>query len=273
MTNIITLSLARLLPGLAVALLVSPATAVPPPPVPDAPPGAATYAPEHFANTPSVELARELFSDWARGLLEKRLDEGPAFYTKPRVGAVEVCEVTRLRFTMATPTMSTDGKSYVRGAWIEQLYHLVHVPRPFSARDLAPVKITSGLCDGLAAGTKYFSAPSASVASYQHLLIDEAIKQSKANGRLDFKLGCLRGSGPACDARAILSKLDAFGISSIKQRDCAGYSRHECYEVKVGDWVLETENTFSTYGYSPVEPDRILVSIGLSKLPYDLVVD
>jgi hypothetical protein len=274
---VIARSFARLLSALMATFLVSPAAAIPPPPIPEAPPGAATYAPEHLANTPSVDLARELFSDWARDLVEKRLEQGrPAFYTKPKMGYVGVCEVTRAIFSMSTPTRRTDGKTYISGVAIEQLYHLVNMSGPFDPNHAAQFhaaqfSVTSALCDGLAAGTKYFRAPSAMTVSYQHHLIDEAVMKAKGNLTLDFKLDCLRGSGDGCNARAVLSGLDPSDIRSIEQRDCAGYARGECYEIRVGDWVLETESRQSTYGYSQAEPDRILVSIGLSKLPYDVV--
>ncbi|WP_293384531.1 hypothetical protein [Phenylobacterium sp. SCN 70-31] len=268
------LALARLLAGMIAALLASPSLAIPPPPVPAAPAGAATYSPEQLANTQSVELARELFSDWARGLVEKRLDEGPAFYTKPRASYAGVCVVTRVRFGMGVPTGSGgDRRAYVQGVDIEQLYHLVDLPGPFDPTHVSQGNTTISLCNKLATGIKYFPAPSGLVAAYQHHLIDDAIAQAKGTGGLNFKLDCLRGAGSDCRARQVLAKLDASDIKSIKSRDCAGYSRNECYEIAVSDWTVEVESRLSTYGYSLVEPDRILVSIGLSKLPHDMVVN
>ena len=96
--------------------------------------------------------------------------------------------------------------------------------------------------------------------------------QAGGRDRLNFDLKCLRGAGDDCDARKVLASLDPSNIRSIVARDCPGYSRHECYEIQVGDWCLETDSRLSTYGYSLVEPDRILVGIGLSKLPHFLAV-
>ena len=253
----------------------SPVFAIPPPPVPDAPPGAATYSSEQLETTPPQELVRLLFSDWARGLVEKRTERGGvAFYTKPKAEHVGVCSITRVDFWMAAPTSGhSAGRAYVGGMTIEQLYHLVDIPLPFDPTRVAGYKATRPLCDALPAGTKYFPAPSAAVVAYQHHLIEDAVAQARGGNKLSFKLDCIRGAGRDCNARKILSELHPSEIRSITKRDCPGYSRDECYEIEVGEWVLETESRLSTYGYSLVEPDRILVGIGLSKFPHYVVVD
>src|SRR6185437_12518332 len=144
------LTFTGLLPACLAALLASPASAIPPPPIPAAPAGAGTYSSEQLSATPSVELAQQLFSDWARGLVEKRPEEGPAFYTRPKAGYAGVCEVTRVRFGMATPTVRTgEGGSYVQGVGVEQLYHRVALPGPFDPTHVAQANATIALCDGL----------------------------------------------------------------------------------------------------------------------------
>jgi hypothetical protein len=251
-------------------LFASASYAIPPPPVPDAPPGTATYTREQLETIPSQDLARQLFGGFARVFVEKRMDENIGFYTAPKMAFAGVCSVQHLVVHMASDPRS--GRVYANGLAIEELYHLVNLPKAFSPTRIESFDDTRPLCDALPSGTIYFPAPSALVVAYQHHLVDDAVTEAKTSAKLNFKLDCIRSAHWGCEAHKVLAGIDPSAIRSIVPRDCAGLSRNECYEINMGDWYLEVESRLSTYGYTLVEPDRILVGVSVSKLPHDLAV-
>jgi hypothetical protein len=254
----------------AASLFACTAYAIPPPPVPDAPPGAVTYAHDQLETIPSQDLARQLFGDFAKVFVEKRMDENIGFYTAPKMAFAGVCSVQRLVVHMESDRRS--GRLYASGLAIEELYHLVDLPKPFSPTRIESSDDTRPLCEALPPRTNYFPAPSALVFAYQHHLIEDAVADAKTSAKLNFKLECIRSAYWGCAARKVLAGIDPSAIRSIVPRDCLGLSRNDCYEINMGDWYLEVESRLSTYGYTLVEPDRILVSVGVSKLPHDLAI-
>jgi len=255
---------------LVASLLASTSYAIPPPPVSDAPSGTVTYTREQLETIPSQDLARQLFGDFAKVFVEKRMDENIGFYTAPKMAFAGVCSVQRLAVGMAPDPRS--GHVYVSGLAIEELYHLINLPKPFSPTRIESFDDTRPLCEGLPPGTNYFLAPSALVVAYQHNLIEDAVAEAKTSAKLNFKLECIRSAYWGCEARKVLAGIDPSPIRSIVPRDCAGLSRNNCYEINMGDWYLEVESRLATYGYTLVEPDRILVSVSVSKLQHDMAV-
>jgi hypothetical protein len=252
----------------AVVLAAPPAFAIPPPPPREAPPGATVYSAEQIEKTPPQALLRQLFADWARGLVDRPIAGAPTFYSRPRGTYFGVCQVTRVTFVMEWG--DGPGRGHIEGMQLDEMFRPVDVGIPFDPTHIPALTATDTVCRALPVGTEYISAPSAMALSYQHHLIGDAVAQAKGASKLSFALHCNRGGPWKCDARKVLAALAPSAIRNVVKRDCAGYTLHECYEVQVGDRYLETESRLSTEGYSLTEPDRILVEVGVSDLPHDL---
>lgn len=239
------------------------AQAVPPPPIPPAPPGARTYSDRELAETPPAELAQRLLGDVARRMVEVR--PGMVFYGRPELGWIGVCQVERVAIGVVKPSDRTT-ESYVSGASIEQWYRLVDVSAASTATE--QVAATRAGCAAVGPGAVYFRAPYAKTAWRQTRMLREAIAASKGKGRLGFALACGRESRGVCRARDVLAGLSADDTAGVTQVECLGDAkRRECHEVSLGAWTVEVKSRFESDGFVFNEPKQILVAITLHQLP------